>query len=129
MIQLWTELANILSSNSNAYFQNILCRQVGRISIFTMLILANSEKSKLVSGVFSFLAQHSFRFYEILSAENSVQYVLYRPACHLHLISIQNWNINNILQRGMQSTFTQYHSFQSSKCANDLHLGNNSKQS
>jgi hypothetical protein len=44
----------------------------------------NSEKSKLVSGVFCFLTQHSFRFYEILSAENSVQYVHYRTQYNMY---------------------------------------------
>jgi len=63
----------------------------------------NSEKSEFVSGVFCFLAQRNFRFYEILSAENSLQYVHYRPAYNLHLISIQNWNTSNTLPKGMQS--------------------------
>ena len=62
-----------------------------------------SEKSELVSGVFCFLAQHNFRFYEIPSAENSVQSVHYRPAYHLHLISIQNCNTNNTLPKGTLS--------------------------
>ena len=74
----------------------------------------NSEKSELVSGVFCFLA-HYFKFYEILSAEHSVQYAHYRPAYHLHLISIQNWNINNTLPKGMQSIL---HSVIHSEAAN-----------
>jgi len=68
-----------------------------------VLILATVKKSEIVSGVFCFLAQRNFRFYEILSAENSVQHVHYRHAYHLHLITIQNWNINNTLPKGMQS--------------------------
>lgn len=73
------------------------------MSIFTLLILATVKQNEVVSGVFYFLAEHNTRFYEILSAQNSVQYVHYRPTYRLHSLSIQNWSIHNTRPKGMLS--------------------------